>query len=118
MVRVSPIPNREDHPASNHQGIQQNADGEYRLHSRSARRRRATEDDPGLIDQSPDGDGEKKRLKTLEDEQTPGAQQGEGSKSSLDLREHSSTGRQQSGNDRKHARPLWIRSHRITSPLL
>src|SRR6266576_1279389 len=70
----SPVPNREDHPASHHQGVQQDADGQNRLHSRSARRRRATEDDPGLIHQSPDGDGEKERLQTLEDEQTPSAQ--------------------------------------------
>jgi len=69
MRRVSPIPNREDHPASYHQGIQQNADGKHGLHASSAQRGRTTLDDPDLIDQCADCDGEKERLEPLEDEQ-------------------------------------------------
>jgi hypothetical protein len=74
MVRVSPISNREDHPASNHQGIQQNADSKHGLHASSAQRWRTTLDDPDLIDQCGDCDGEKERLEPLEDEQASSAE--------------------------------------------
>jgi hypothetical protein len=67
MVRASPVPNRENNPAADHQGVQYDAHGEDRLHPGSTGRRRTAPDDPGLIDQGPDGDEEKERLKTLED---------------------------------------------------
>jgi hypothetical protein len=111
MALPSPIPNREDNPTTNHQGVQQEADGKNRLHSLRAQRGRTMLNDPDLIDQGADGHGEKERLQRLQDEQTAGAKYGENSKSKLDLREYSSTGCEQSGNDRKHPCPLWIRSH-------
>jgi hypothetical protein len=70
----SPIPNREDNPTTDHQGVQQNADGEDGLHSRGPQRGRTALDDPDLIDQRTDSDGEKDRLHRLEDEQTASAE--------------------------------------------
>jgi hypothetical protein len=74
MALPSPIPNREDHPTTDHQGVQEDADGEDGLHSRSTQRGRTALDDPDLIDQGADGNGEKERLQRLQDEQTAGAQ--------------------------------------------
>src|SRR5690242_7648624 len=62
IVLPSSIPNREDHPAPNHQHVQHDADGEHRLHSAGARRSGTTLDDPELIDQSADREGKKERL--------------------------------------------------------
>src|SRR5438477_11461772 len=112
MILPSPVPNREDNPAPDHHDVQEDADGENGLHAPSARRGRTTPDDPDLVAQGADGDGEKERLQPLEHQQAASAQYGKDSKSSLDLREHSSTGREQSGDDREHARPLGILNHR------
>jgi len=72
-MALSPVPDGEDNPTADHQGVQQNADGEDGLHPRGAQRGWTALDDPDLIGQGADGNGEKEGLQRLQDEQTAGA---------------------------------------------
>src|SRR5207237_1251668 len=74
MARPSPISNRQHDPPANHQDVQHDADGEHGLHAPGACRGRTALDDPDLIDERADRDGEKEGLQTLEDKQTASAQ--------------------------------------------
>src|SRR5438874_6822783 len=106
MVLLLSIPNCEGSPAPNHQDVQHDTDCENGFHSPRARGRRPMADEPRLVDQGADGDDEKERLQPLEHQQTARAQQGKYAKSSLDLREYSSTRCEQGGDDRQPSRPL------------
>jgi hypothetical protein len=110
---ASAVTDRQDNPAADHEDVQYDADRENRYHAASTRGRGTPSDDPHLVEQRRHSDDKKNGLQALEHEQAASGQERKYAKSSLDLREYSSTWSKQSGDDGQPSRPLWTRIHGI-----
>ena len=107
-----PVSEPKNNPRSDHRQIQDQAHSQDRFDAPGAQERRAPLHDQDLIDERPHRQGQKHRLEPFQPEQTTGAQQPEKTKSCQDLREHSSTRREQGGNHREQPGALGVYRHR------
>ena len=107
----SPIANGKDNPSADDQDVQEETNCKDRFDPEGARPLWHAPHHPHLIPEGCHRDDEEQRRQLFEPEQTPGAEKRKRSKSCQDLREHSSTWRQQGSHDREHARALRLSFH-------
>src|SRR5687767_10101254 len=103
ISRFSPIAVPQRHPQKQDPDGDREAQAIDRDDRACPAKPRTPPEQPALIEDARHSEHSEQRLKSLEPEETPCAQQGQRSKSCQDLRQHSSTGDEQRRDDRKHA---------------